>query len=97
MKALLKRLDSNPLLSQALNQMSTTLAIYRGLPMIAGLVCIVLSLILTGIFIPLIALSEQVADIWLLLCVPALLLHLGLIFGFIGFMMSTPLGKGYRE
>jgi hypothetical protein len=92
-----RRLDRSQRLSRLLAWVSTTLAVNRGLPMLAGTVMVFVSWIASGIIIPAIALSSDVADIWLLLCVPAFILHLGIVTAFIGFMMSEPLGRGYKE
>jgi hypothetical protein len=92
-----RRLDSSQRLARLLSWISTTLAINRGLPMLAGTILVVMSCLVTGIVIPIIALTEAVADIWLLLCIPSLILHLGIFIAFIGFMMSEPLGRGYKE
>jgi hypothetical protein len=92
-----RRIDSSQRLARLLSWISTTLAIRRGLPMLLGTILVVISCLVTGVVIPVIALSEEVADIWLLLCIPALILHLGIFIAFIGFMMSEPLGRGYKE
>lgn len=97
MKALLNWVDQNKQLGKLLSAFSALLAVYRGLPMLAGTGLVLLSLIASACLIPLIVNSKDVPDIWLWLCLPALLLHLGIITAFIGFMMSEPLGRGYQE
>jgi len=94
---MLRRIDESAVLSRLLSWVSTTLAVNRGLPMLAGTAMVVFSFILSGVFLFVITGADDVPDVWLLLCIPATLLHLGVIIGFIGFMMSAPLGSGYRE
>ncbi|NDJ78620.1 MAG: hypothetical protein GYB65_20415 [Chloroflexi bacterium] len=31
------------------------------------------------------------------LCIPFTLLHVGVLFGFVGIMLATPLGQGYKD
>lgn len=90
-------IDRSPAIARLLNFTSTMLAVQRGLPMLAGTVLVVVSGIATGIVIPVIISSEGLSSIWYLLCVPALILHLGVFVGFLGFMLAEPLGRGYRE
>ncbi len=98
MQTLLRQIDRNVWLRNALNRLSNTLAINRGLPMVVGLGLVILSLITVSIGIPLLVfLSDDVVMGWLFLCIPALLLHLGIIVALVGFMLVTPLGRGYRE
>jgi hypothetical protein len=90
-------IDRNRTLAGLLAWISTTLSVQRGLPMLVGTVLVALSCIVTGVVIPVIISSENLSSIWYLLCAPALILHLGIFIAFIGFMMSAPLGKGFRE
>jgi hypothetical protein len=97
MTALLKWIDKNPRIGKLLTRISAVWAVNRGLPMIFGAALVLLSCGLTGLILPLIVSTEAVADIWLLMCLPALILHGGIFIGFLGFMMSQPMGAGYRE
>lgn len=97
MNFLFSRLDKNPYLARLLAFVSTTLAVQRGLPMLAGTVLVVLSCLASVILLPLVVAITEASGWWLLLLIPALLLHLGVIVAFIGFMMAAPLGKGYHE
>jgi hypothetical protein len=91
-------IDRNPAVGRLLNWSSAMLAVQPGLPMLGGTVLVVVSCIATGIVIPVIvSSSDEISSIWYLLCIPALILHLGIFVGFLGFMLSAPLGKGYRE
>lgn len=95
MSRLLRWVDRNAALNNFLTKLSTMLSINRGLPMLVGTVLVTISLVVSAIVIPVIAFSTD--TIWLLLCLPAAILHLGLIVAFIGFMVSAPLGRGFRE
>lgn len=90
-------LDKNPTLGKILAGISTTLAYQRGLPMVIGTVLVVVSWIVTGIVMIVLVAAADVETVWLLLCLPATLLHLGVLSGFIGMMMAVPLGQGYKE
>ncbi|HLA42776.1 MAG TPA: hypothetical protein VJZ27_05045 [Aggregatilineales bacterium] len=96
-KGLLRRIDEQAGLARLLSWMSTTLAVNRGLPILGGSVLTVVSCIVTGIVLPVIVNSEKLSTIWLLLCIPAFLLHLAVFMGLTGVMMSAPLGKGFKE
>jgi hypothetical protein len=97
MNPLLRAIDQSPLLGKILSAISSGLALQRGLPMVVGTVFIILSLLTSAIILPLIVSSEAVADIWLLLCLPLFLLHIGILSALIGLMLSAPLGRAYRE
>lgn len=92
-----QRFDSSPRIGQLLTMLSSTMAVYRGLPMMAGAGLVLLSCVLTGIFIPLIIMLGELTWWWLLLCAPLILLQLGVITALVGLMMSEPLGRGYKE
>lgn len=97
MSSLLNYLDKSPRVGRLLAGLSTFLANQRGLPMLAGTVLTVISAIVTAIVMVIIVSSDQVASIWLLLCLPAGLLHLAVFIGFLGFMLAAPLGQGYGD
>ena len=90
-------IDRSTVVAGLLNRVSGTLSVKRGLPMLAGTALVVVSCVATGVVIPVIVNSEDLSSIWYLLCIPALILHLGIFTGFLGFMIARPLGKGYRE
>lgn len=90
-------IDKNQTLAGVLGWVSKTLAYQRGLPMVIGVGLIILSWVVTGIVMLIIVSASGVEDVWLLLCLPATLLHLGVLVGLIGLMMSVPLGQGYKE
>jgi len=90
-----KRFDESKFVGEFLAKLSTTLAVYRGLPMLVGTGLVIASLVTSLIVIPIIALSEN--TILFLLCIPTILFHLGTITALIGIMMSAPLGRGFHE
>src|SRR5688500_7333568 len=97
LRPLLHKVDTSRFLGNFLTGSSSFLARRRGLLMLAGTGITILSLILTAIFMLVIVSSAEVSNIWLLLCIPATLLHLGVILGLIGVMMVIPLGQSYGE
>lgn len=98
LQAIIRWIDSQKQLSNLLSAISGQLAVNRGFPMIVGTGFVILSLFTTLLVIPfMVLLSDNFDSIMLLLCIPATILHLGIIIAFIGFMMSAPLGKGYKE
>ncbi|PJF44172.1 MAG: hypothetical protein CUN55_05310 [Phototrophicales bacterium] len=93
---MLRRIDRSPRISQLLRRVSSTFAARLGLPMLIATGLILLSGACFALTIPLLIIAEQVKAVWLLVCVPILLLHLGLFLGFLGFMLATPLGAEYH-
>lgn len=97
MKWLVHKIDSSPTLNRLLSGISTWLAIQRGLPMLVGTILVAFSCLVFGVTLPLLVSATDSDTLWVLLCLPLFLLHLGILLAFIGFMMAAPLGKGYRE
>ena len=97
MQYILKKIDSYAFIGNLLSQSSRFMAVNRGFLMLLGTGLIILSAIATLIVMVVIVSSAEVGMIWLLLCIPAALLYIGLIAGFIGVMMIIPLGQGYEE
>jgi hypothetical protein len=97
MRRLFRVFDESEALSQFIERLSIALAARRGIPMLAGVGFILLSFLCMGVVLFGLVLADKVASIWLLLCCPFALLYIGLIAGFLGFMLSTPLGEGYRN
>lgn len=97
MQYILRKIDRHPFVGNLLSQSSRFLAVNRGFLMLLGTGLIILSAIATLIVMAIIVGSAEAGMIWLLLCIPAALLHIGLIAGFIGVMMIIPLGQGYEE
>lgn len=94
---MLQFIDRNRRISRILRELSTALAARRGLPMLVGTILIVLSGLCFGAVLPMLVMSDEVASVWLWLCLPLGILHLGLFVGFLGFMLAEPLGTGYRS
>mgnify|MGYP007127369083 CR=1 FL=1 len=81
----MKRIDESPLLTALLQRASNVLARQRGLPVVAGIVLIIASLIVQSI-------DVFTGSKWLELA-GVLLLHTGILAGLIGLLLATPLGK----
>lgn len=96
-RPLLNRLDSSPRLSRRIDRISSMMATQRGLLLIVGTVLVLLSLLAHGVvvFVLVVYYNLSVALYWL--CLPATLFHLGVLSGFVGLMLATPLGQGYRD
>jgi hypothetical protein len=96
-KGLFQGFDSSARIGRYLTLISSTLAVYRGLPMMLGAGLVLLSCLLSALLIPLIIALTDSSAWWALLCLPLGLLQLGVLASLIGGMMSEPLGRGYRE
>lgn len=92
-----RRMDASPGFGQAINSLSSSVASQRGVPLLAGTVLIVLSLVASGLVIVLLVAAGGFDTSLAWLCIPAALLHLGILTGFIGIMLAVPLGQGYRD
>ncbi len=94
---LLRRVDASPRFGHVITALSSSIAPKRGVPLLAGTVLVVLSLLASGLVIVLLVESGRFDAGLYWLCIPAALLHLGVLTGFIGIMVAVPLGQGYRE
>lgn len=94
---MLKRLDESGRLSRLLEVFSTALSSRRGLPMLVGFSFIIISFFCMALLLPLLVIADRIPSIWLWLCLPFGLLYAGILLGFLGFMLATPLGEGYQE
>jgi hypothetical protein len=65
--------------------------------MLLGTILVGLSCAVSVILVPVLVVVLEASGWLLLVLLPVLLLHLGIMVAFIGFMMSVPLGKGYHE
>lgn len=89
--------DESGALSNLLNQFSSLMATQRGLLLLVGIGLTVLSL-LSHIVVLVIMVSSASFDRQLYwLCVPFILLHTGVLAGFVGAVLATPLGQGYKD
>ncbi len=91
------RFDRNRPLSRLLAWLPEFLSRRRGLPMLAGTTLVVISMLITPLLLLFIVSTSDVASVWLLMCIPACLLHVAVLLGFIGFMLAIPLGQGYGD
>jgi hypothetical protein len=91
------RIDSSPWLSNFINQISSSMATQRGLLLMIGTGLVIISLLSTALVLILMVSTSGYSSSLYLLCIPFALLHLGLLVGFIGMMLATPLGQGYKD
>lgn len=96
-RPLISRLDSSPWLSKRIDTLSSAMATQRGLPIIIGTGLLIASFVAHGIVIVLLVSTEQFGGSLYWLCIPFTLLHLGILAGFTGTMLATPLGQGYKD
>ena len=90
-------IDSSDRLSNIINSLSSSMASQRGLPLIAGTVILIISLIVHGIvIIGLVSTGSLDKNVYWL-CIPFTLLHIGVLAGFTGAMLAIPLGQSYRD
>jgi len=91
------RIDSSDDLSNLLNSFSSSMASQRGLLLMIGTGILIVSLVTHGVVIMLLVSTESFDRSLYWLCLPAALLHIGILVGFTGAMLATPLGQGYRD
>jgi hypothetical protein len=91
------RVDASPQLSNFINQVSSSMATQRGLLLMLGTVLLVVSLVTHGLVIILMVSTASFTRNLYWLCLPVTLLHLGILVGFTGTMLATPLGQGYKD
>ena len=97
LRPLLARVDSSGSLSSLIDSLSSSMASQRGLPLVVGTGILVLSLV-THVIVLVALVSTDAYDrnlYWL--CIPFSLLHIGVLAGFTGAMLATPLGQSYRD
>lgn len=94
---MLKKFDQSPQISQFLRTISTAMAKRRGLPMLMGTLFLIASGLCFAVVIPALVISDNLPTPALWLCLPLALFYVGVIIGFIGFMLATPLGEEYRS
>jgi ABC-type polysaccharide/polyol phosphate export permease len=82
--------DSSGRLSNAINSLSSSMATQRGL-------LLALSLVTSGVVLVLMVSTDKFDRSLYWLCIPFALLHLGVLAGFTGLMLATPLGQGYKD
>jgi hypothetical protein len=92
-----QRIDSSQALSNGINQLSSSMATQRGLLLMTGTGLLLLSLLVHGLIIILMVSASDFSHTLYLLCIPFSLLHAGVLIGFTGIMLATPLGQGYKN
>lgn len=90
-------IDSSDRLSRVINSLSSSMATQRGLLLMIGIGIVLISLLVHGITIMLLAGTDQFDSGLYWLCVPATLLHVGILAGFVGILLAVPLGQGYKS
>jgi hypothetical protein len=93
----LEQMDESETLSRLINTLSSSMATQRGLPLMIGTVMLVVSLLTHGIVIGVLVYTSDLSRNLFWLCIPFTLLHLGVLAGFTGAMLATPLGQGYQD
>ncbi|NLE50293.1 MAG: hypothetical protein GX613_02705 [Chloroflexi bacterium] len=91
------RIDSSRRLSQRIDRISSLMATQRGLLLLIGTATVALSLIAHAVVIVLLVTQADLSNALYWLCLPAALFHVGVLAGFTGIMLATPLGQGYKD
>lgn len=94
---MLRRFDSSARLSRLISSLSSAMATQRGLLLLIGTAIVGLSLVTSVVVIATLVSSGQFHRSLYWLCLPAALLHLGVLLGFIGIMLAVPLGQSYKD
>ena len=94
---LIAHFDASPRLSKLIDSLSSAMATQRGLPLLVGTVLLVLSWITHGIILMVMVSTKSFDHQLYWLCIPFTMLHLGVLAGFTGAMLATPLGQGYKD
>ena len=89
--------DSSGRLSNIINSLSSSMATQRGLLLVVGTGILLLSLVVSGVVMVLMVSTAEFDHSLYWLCVPLALLHVGVLAGFTGVMLATPLGQGYKD
>lgn len=91
------RIDSSRRLSRLINRVSSLMATQRGLLLLVGTVLVTLGFAAQGLVIVLLVARYAYSSALYWLCLPSALLFLGVLAGFVGIMLATPLGQGYKD
>jgi hypothetical protein len=92
-----RTIDSSGRLSNVINSLSSSMATQRGLLLVIGTGILLLSLVTSGVVMVLMVSSDRFDRSLYWLCLPLALLHVGVLAGFTGVMLATPLGQGYKD
>lgn len=90
-------IDSSERLSRLINSLSSSMATQRGLLLVIGTGIVLFSLLAHGVTIILLVATDHFNRALYWLCVPATLLHVGILAGFVGILLAVPLGQGYKS
>lgn len=93
----LRRVDRSPRFGGVITALSSSMAPQRGVPLLVGAGLVVLSFGISGLLVILLVETGHFDSGLYWLCIPAALLHLGVLTGFVGIMLAVPLGQGYRD
>lgn len=96
-RPLTRGIDSSRRLSQRIDRISSLMASQRGLLLLIGTAIVALSLVVHGVVIVLLVTHYALSSGLYWLCLPAALFHVGVLAGFTGIMLATPLGQGYKD
>lgn len=92
-----KVVDESDQLSNLINSVASSTASQRGVPLMAGTALLILSLIMHGIVIVGLVASDSFDRNLYWLCLPLTIFHVGVLAGFTGAMLATPLGQSYKD
>jgi hypothetical protein len=97
MRPVLRRIDRSQRLSGLINSLSSSMATLRGLLLMVGSAIVAVSLIAHAVVLVALVTSDRYDRQLYWLCIPFALLHVGVLIGFTGTMLATPLGQGYKD
>lgn len=96
-RPLMRKIDSSVWLSDAINHLSSSMATQRGLLLMIGTALLVVSLVAHAVILMIMVSTDGFDTNLYLLCIPFTLFHVGVLAGFTGAMLATPLGQGYKD
>ncbi len=73
------------------------MATQRGLLLMIGTGVVVISLIAHILTVAILVTTADLSHYLYWLCLPFVLLHTGVLIGFVGIMLAVPLGQGYKN
>ncbi|MBZ0297192.1 MAG: hypothetical protein K8L99_31825 [Anaerolineae bacterium] len=80
-----KRVDESPALARFIEFISAAMAKQRGLPVVIGIGLVIISMVVQSV--------NVFAQVWWLELTGVIALHVGILFGLIGLLLSEPLGR----
>jgi hypothetical protein len=92
-----RQVDSSGTLSNLIDQLSSSMATQRGLLLMIGTGLLVVSLLIHFAVLVMMVASDSFDRNLYWLCIPFTLVHAGVLIGFTGAMLATPLGQGYKD